>query len=157
MTDFTPDNTAPVKKTPLAVAATFATILAGANNDLAFTAKTAGAAGNAITVALVDPAGNNQALAVNVVASAISVSLATGAGGAITSTAALVKAAVEASGAAAALVTVAHKTGNDGTGVVTAMAATNLVGGYDNPSPSNTPPTAKALDYGSDNTAPDPI
>ena len=28
--DFTPDNTAPVKKTPVAVAATFATALAGA-------------------------------------------------------------------------------------------------------------------------------
>jgi len=48
---------------------------------------------------------------------------------AITSTATLVKAGIDASTAAAALVTVANASGNDGTGVVTALAATNLAGG----------------------------
>ena len=48
---------------------------------------------------------------------------------AITSTGATVKAIIEATAAAAALVTVAHASGNDGTGVVTALAATNLAGG----------------------------
>lgn len=48
---------------------------------------------------------------------------------AITSTGDLIKAAVLASAAASALVTVADKSGNDGSGAVTAMAATSLSGG----------------------------
>lgn len=50
---------------------------------------------------------------------------------AITSTAAQVAAAVAASAAAAALVAVANTAGNDGTGVVTAMAEDNLASGVD--------------------------
>jgi hypothetical protein len=52
-----------------------------------------------------------------------------GAAPAITSTAAQVETAIEASTAASALVTVANASGNDGTGIVTALAPTNLAGG----------------------------
>ena len=58
-------------------------------------------------------------------------SLATNSGGAITSTATLVKAAIEANASANALVSVALAASNTGAGVVTAMAATNLTGGLD--------------------------
>lgn len=106
----------------------------GDDNGLTYTAVTAGADGNAITVTYVDPAGNDQALAVSVTGNAISVSLATNGGGTITSTAAAVLAAVAAKAEAAALVTVAIMTtdagvADDGSGVVTAMSATTLAGG----------------------------
>ena len=118
------------KGTP-AVKAVLTTALAGVNNDLTFLAKTAGAAGNNITVALVDPAGNDQKLAVTVTDSAIEVSLATGPAGAITSTAREVRDAVNTDSEAAALVAASLAPGNDGSGVVTALAATNLAGGTD--------------------------
>lgn len=111
------------------VAATLSTNLTGSNNDLIYTARDFGTAGNSTTVAYADPGGNNAALSVSVSSAAITVNLATGSGGAITSTAAQVKAAIEASAAASALVSVALKTSNDGTGVVTALSATNLAGG----------------------------
>lgn len=63
-----------------AVAASLATSLTGANNDMDFTAKRKGVYGNGITVAYVNPALPSQALAVSVTGKAISVSLATGAG-----------------------------------------------------------------------------
>lgn len=107
---------------------TLSTNLAGANNDLTYTAVTAGSGGDGITIRYLDPAGNNQVLSIGVVASAITVNLATGVGGAITSTAASIAAAIALSAPAAALVTVANKTGNDGSGVVIALAATNLAG-----------------------------
>lgn len=109
-------------------AASLTTALAGANNDLVFTAKTAGTGGNAITVAIV-VAGANTPLSVGVVGNAITINSATSAGSAATSTAAQVKAAVDASGPASALVAVALAPGNDGTGVVAAQGATNLTGG----------------------------
>ena len=110
-------------------AATLSTALAGANNDLDYTAVTAGADGNDITIRYVDPAAISQALAVSVLGTAITVSLATDGAGVITSTAAQVDAAIDALPAAAALVTPANKAGNDGTGVVTAMTAAALTGG----------------------------
>lgn len=110
-------------------AATLSTALTGNNNDLLFTAVTAGADGNDITIRYVDPAAISQALAVSVLGTAITVSLATDGAGAITSTAAQVDAAIDALPAAAALVTPANKAANDGTGVVTALAATALTGG----------------------------
>jgi hypothetical protein len=67
--------------------------------------------------------------------SLITVSLATGVAGAITSTSASVKAAIEANSAAAAAVIVQHASGNDGSGVVTALAETALTG------PAGTSPT----------------
>ncbi len=114
-----------------AVKAVLTTALTGVNNDLTFLAKTAGAAGNDITVALVDPSANDQDLAVTVSDNAISVSLATDEDGAITSTAREVRDAVNADSEAAALVAASLAPGNDGSGVVTVLAATNLAGGAD--------------------------
>jgi hypothetical protein len=109
------------------------TAMTGSNNDLAFIAKKAGT--QTVTVALVDPSANNAVASVNVSGGDISVSLATGSAGAITSTAASLKALIEASAAASALVVVNLATGNDGTGVVTALTQTPLAG------PTGTLPT----------------
>lgn len=107
---------------------------AGDDNALTFTAKTAGVGGDLISVAYVDPGANDAVLSVDVTDYAITVNLATDGGGSITSTAAEVKAAVEAKAEAAALVTVTIDTGDtgvadDGSGVVTALAAANLASG----------------------------
>lgn len=115
-----------------AVAATLSTNLTGSNNDLTFTAVTAGTAANSVTVSYVDP-GTDGALSVGVIGNAITVTLAY-ATGAITSTAALVRAALIASAGAAALITPTLKSGNDGTGIVTALSATPLAGGLAAPS-----------------------
>lgn len=112
-----------------ATKASLSTALTGTNNDLDFTAVERDAYGNSVTIAYVDPSANSAALSVVVTGKAIVVNLATGSGGAITSTAAQVKAAIEAHTPASRLVTVANKSGNDGTGVVTALAATALSGG----------------------------
>jgi hypothetical protein len=109
---------------------------AGNDNGLTFTAVDFGDAGNDISIAYLDPAANDAELSVDVSGSAITVNLATGVAGAITSTAAEVLAAIEASVEASALVTVAIMTtdagvADDGSGVVTALAAANLVGGLD--------------------------
>ncbi len=109
--------------------ATLSTDLAGDNNDLKFTAKLKGHFGNAIKVEYVDPDAASAKLGVTVSGTTISVSLATDANKAITSTAANVKAAIEAVPAAAALVSVANVAANSGAGVVTAMAATALANG----------------------------
>lgn len=111
-------------------AATLSTNLAGNNNDLTYTAKAKGAAGNSIRVRYV-VAGNDTALSVAVSGSDITVNSATDSGGAATSTATQVKDAIDASAPAAAKVSVANKTGNDGTGVIAALAYTNLTGGTD--------------------------
>ena len=116
------------------VKASLSTALTGANNDLDFTAKSGGTWGNAVKVKFTDPSANDQTLSVAVTwalnVPTIDVSLATNGGGTITSTAALVKAAVLADEEAMALLSnVANKTGNDGTGVVTAMSATALSSG----------------------------
>jgi hypothetical protein len=105
------------------------TSLAGANNDLIYVAREAGTDGNGITVEYTDPAGNNQPLTVSVVGEAIDVSLATGPGGEITSTAQLILLAVLGNAGARALVSVEHPVGSDGSGVVTAMDETALAGG----------------------------
>lgn len=114
---------------PATVQATLTTALTGTNNDMLFTAVPTGRLGNDVTIRYVNPAANSAALSVTVSARAITVNLATNGGGTITSTAALIKAAIEASAAATALVTVAHAAANDGSGVVIALAATALTGG----------------------------
>lgn len=133
-----------------AVAATLSTNLTGSNNDLKFDAVTPGTAGNSITIAYVDPAGNDAELSVVVVSNAITVNLATGVAGAITSTAEEIADAIAASVPAAALVTAVNKAGNDGTGVVTAMAATPLAGGAPAPTVAvvNTTPGVNATGLG---------
>lgn len=107
------------------------TALAGDDNDLTFTAVTPGVAGDSITITYVDPAGINQALSVGVVATDITVNLATDGASAPSSTAAEIKAEIEATAAAAALVTVEFASGNDGTGIPVAMVQTPLAGGVD--------------------------
>lgn len=66
---------------------------------------------------------------IQVSGSDITVNVATNGAGAATSTASQIKTALEADANVAALVTVALAPGNDGSGVVTAMAKTNLAGG----------------------------
>lgn len=105
---------------------------AGSDNAIKWTAVTPGTGGNAITVALADPIGNDQPLAITVTGAAISVSVATGPAGAIVSTAAEVAGAVNAHAAASALVTADANLvdNNGGSGVVAAVSATNLTGGH---------------------------
>lgn len=119
-----------VKPPALGVQAFKVTGVVGDNNAIRFTAKGYGVAGHDIRVQLKDPAGNDQTLAVDVVGKDIVVSLATGGAGAITSTAAQVQAAVEAS-AAASLVTVADEGASTGAGVVAVVAMGALAGGVD--------------------------
>src|ERR1051326_6281132 len=104
------------------------TALTGSNNDLVFTAVDEGDSGDAITIAFVDPAANSAAESVSVVGKAITFHLATGSGGAITSTGDTLKATLLASTSASALVTAVDAAGNDGSGAVTALAATNPPG-----------------------------
>lgn len=109
--------------------ASLTTALAGSNNDIVLTAAVPGPGGNAITLALVDPMGNSQALGIVVTGNAIVANLATGLTGTITTTATALLAALAASAPATALATGALAPGNDGTGVVTALTATHLSGG----------------------------
>jgi len=104
------------------------TALTGSNNDLVFHAVAEGVAGEAITIAYVDPAANDQSETVSVVGNAITFHLATGVAGAITSTGDSLKATLLASTAASALVTAADAAGNDGSAAVTALTATALAG-----------------------------
>jgi len=108
--------------------ATLTTSLTGTNNDLVFTAKRGGTWGNSIQVAYIDPGGTSADLSVVVSGFLITVNLARAAS-AISSTAAAISMAIAANLDAAALVDVANASANDGTGIVTALTATNLSGG----------------------------
>lgn len=112
-------------------AASLTTTLTGTNNDLVYTADTSGTAGNSITIEYVDPATTGASLSVDVTGTAITVNLATDGGGLITTTGDDIKTAIAGDIDAAALVNVADAGGNDGSGVVTALAATSLAGGLD--------------------------
>lgn len=112
------------------------------NNAILWTACAGGAAGNAIKVALLDPAGNNKPLEVTVVNDEIRVSLATGGAGGITSTAAEVIAAVNASILAKGLVVATNDGASTGAGVVVAAAAAPLAQGVD----ANVTPTLMLAD-----------
>jgi hypothetical protein len=113
---------------PVLTKATLTTAMAGANNDLKFTSKQRGTDANNIRVRIV-VAGANTALSVSVSTNDITVNSATNGSSVATSTAAQVKAAIEASTPAKALVDVAFASGNDGSGVVAAFAFTALTGG----------------------------
>lgn len=107
------------------------TNLTGAtNNDLRFQALQRGVLGNLISITYV-VSGNNTPLGVTVSGNDINVQVATGAGGAATSTAAQVKTAVDVHPQAHLLVSVANKTGNTGAGIVAALSKTYLAGGSD--------------------------
>lgn len=118
-----------VKNAAKETKATLTTELTGDNNDLKYTSKLNGALGNAITVEYVDPDGANAELAVSVDGTAITVSLATGAAKAITTTASDIATAIAAHAEANALVAVANAGLDTGVGTVTEMAATALTGG----------------------------
>jgi hypothetical protein len=120
-----------VKKNTLPSPSTVTLNPTGDNNNITLTAKTPGEDGDDISITLADPSGNSQALAVNVTGTDIVVSLATGAGGAITSTAQSVIDAINADTDAKELVIASLPTGNDGTGVVTAITKTQLDNGSD--------------------------
>lgn len=92
--------------------------------QVVFTARQKGIAGHDVTVAIVDPGAANSPLSVSVAGRAITVSLATGSAGAVTSTAAQVVAAVNASPEAGNLVVVSA--GGSGAGLAESLSATAL-------------------------------
>jgi hypothetical protein len=112
-----------------ALQATLTTALTGTNNDLTFTAALGGRLGNGYRIRYVNPAANNQTLAVTVDGQDVSVSLATNGSGVITSTAEQVETALNLVEAFAVPLIVNIAAGNDGSGVVTAMSYTSLAGG----------------------------
>jgi hypothetical protein len=117
----------------LSTKAAATTSLTGTNNDMTFTADTAGVAGNSITVAYYTdrtPVSNGSSVA-HCAGTTITVDLKTNGSGVSTALASEVKTAIEANAEAAALVDITDFAGNDGTGVVTAMSAITLSGGSD--------------------------
>lgn len=113
-----------------AVAASVVTGVVADDNAIGWTAQDAGAAGNGITVALVNN-GISQDLSVDVAGDAITVSLETDGASAVTSTAADVETAIGDHAASDALVAVTDSSTSDGTGVVVEEPATNLGSGAD--------------------------
>jgi len=99
----------------------------GTDNSVKYTAVTAGQAGNNITVEYVDPVAALSPLSVTVVGTVITISLETNAGSAIISTADEIITLITGDVDASALVIPTNV--GLGTGVVTAIAATNLTGG----------------------------
>lgn len=125
-----------VSYTAIAMArATLTTTIVAANSNLKYTSKVAGLAGTYIQIKYTDPATTTEATTAAVTGTGtsadpyiINVTLSY-AGSAITAKASDVKTAIEGATAAAALVKVEYATDNDGTGLVTALAATALAGG----------------------------
>lgn len=113
---------------PAGVRASLTTALAGTNNDLVWRALHAGAAGNNIRIRYV-VAGVSTPLSVSVSGNDITVNVATNGASAATSTAAQVRAAVEGHATAGKMVFAQNAGADDGTGVVAALAFTNLAGG----------------------------
>jgi phage tail sheath protein FI len=109
------------------------------NNALTFTSKLDGQLGNSSSISLVNPQANSQALAISVSGRDVTVRLATGPSGAITTTAALLKTAIEANVDANALFTITNTGASTGVGIVAALRRTALAGGLDDAFPLNTP------------------
>lgn len=128
-----PDSASEVK-------ASLLTGVVSSNNALTWTSKLVGALGNGISVHLKDQKANSASLSVSVSGKAIVVNLATSAAGVITTTAAQVKTAIEASDAAVALVGVTNTSGSTGATAVAAYTRfAYLAGGVDEAFPLNTP------------------
>lgn len=104
--------------------------LTGVNNDITWTSRNYGSAGNILQVQYVN-GGNSQSLTVSVVASLIRINLATNGSGVITSTAAQLIFLVSGNSSASSLISGAFSASENGTGLVTVLAATNLAGGTD--------------------------
>jgi len=102
------------------------------NNDILFTAIAPylGKCGDLINITYVDPGGTTASLTCTVYGTSIVISLAR-ATSAISSIGDDITAIIAATPAAAALVTAVDKTGNDGTGLMEAMAQTFLTGAAD--------------------------
>lgn len=111
--------------------AALATGTVGANNGITWTARDAGDGGEAITITIVDPAGNNVALSVDVDEQDIIVTSATDGASAISSTAAQVIAAINEHDTASQLVDVADTGASSGAGLVLAVAETALAAGVE--------------------------
>jgi hypothetical protein len=107
-------------------AAAITTACVNSDSNITYTAKTVGPNGTSIRVRYV-VAGNNTDLSVSVSGNDITVNVATNAGGSPTSTATLIKAAVDGNGPASALVSTALV--GTGAGVVNAFGYTNLIDG----------------------------
>jgi len=102
------------------------TAMAGANNDFDFIARQAGVNSPAVRIAFI-VAGASTPASCTVAGGDITVNVATNGASAAISTAAQIKALIEATPAATALVVANLQNGNDGTGVVAAFAITALV------------------------------
>jgi uncharacterized protein len=111
----------------------------GSNDAILLTSVLSGELGNAVSISLADPKTASATLAVLVSGRAITVSLATDADGAITSTATAVIAALTASVDASALVTAVGVAGSTGAGVLAARRRVSLAGGLDDAFPLNRP------------------
>jgi hypothetical protein len=106
------------------------TNLTGDHNDLKWIHWLGGIPGNDVSVTYVDPGAPSQALSISVSGKDITVNLATNGASAITSTAAQIASLANSLQKVKWLnVKVEMKTGNDGSGVVTAMSKTNLANG----------------------------
>lgn len=103
----------------------------GANAVLTVTAKTAGAAGNSISLSFVDPGAPGAVLGVVVTDTVIVVNLATDGASALTADADTVRAAILAEPAAAALIDIDANVPPNGTGVMGALPDVALIGGLD--------------------------
>lgn len=114
----------PVLTATLRLHETVLTAMTGTNNDLSVTARASGA--SALTIELADPSANDADLSVSKAGNDIVVSLATGSGGAITTTAQEVVDLLNSDSATKGYVVAALAPGDDGTGVVTALAQTAL-------------------------------
>jgi hypothetical protein len=134
------------------VQASLNTGVVGNNNAITWTAKLAGTAGNAIEVALIDPAGNDQPLEVKLVNDEIRVYLATSGAGAITSTAAQVIAAVNDTLLVKDLVEAANTGASTGAAAVVAAAAAPLANGADGVITSTAAQVIAAVNAAIDNT-----
>ena len=102
-----------------------ATSLTGTNNDIVVMSRASGTAPS-WTLTLVDPAANNASLGITKSGNNITANLATGAGGAITTTASQLVAALNSDDDSAPYVYAIVKTGDTGASAVTAMAQAPL-------------------------------
>lgn len=131
-------GTAPNSETE--AAATLQTGVEASNSAILFTSKLAGALGNSISIAFVKPAANNAPLSITVADRAITVNLATGATGDVSTTASSLATSLAANVDASALVEVDATVGaSTGAGVLSAMRRAYLAGGVDDAFPLNTP------------------
>lgn len=108
------------------------------NADMVITAAATGTEGNKIRIKLIEPGTTSEDLAVAVSGNDITVTLATDAEGAVTSTANDVIEAINTSPEAGALIAADVADGSTGEGLANAEGFTQLTGGEDEPFPLNT-------------------